>query len=83
MTRSLRSVDIGDHVTPLKRYFLTITDIPSDPAVVDVSARLVTFLQEVVAYPSLLAVGPVTKASYTVKHDGEKWSIRGEGESAQ
>jgi hypothetical protein len=77
MKRSTRFVEIGDHVTPLKRHFLVITDDSSGPAVVDISARLVTFLQEVLATPSLLAVGPVSTPHYSVSHDGEKWSIRG------
>lgn len=83
MTRSIRSVEIGDHVTPLKRHFLVIADGPSGPSSIDISARFVTFLQEVLAMPSLLSVGPVSTPVYTIKHDGEKWTIRGEGESAQ
>jgi len=83
VTRTLRSVDIGDHITPLKRHFLVITDIPSGPSVTDISGRFVMFLREVLAMPSLLACGPVSTPIYTIKHDGERWIIRGEGESAQ
>jgi len=83
MTRSVRSVEIGDHVTPLKRHFLVIADNPSGPSPIDISARLVTFLQEMLAMPSLLAVGPVATPHYSISHDGERWTIRGEGESAQ
>jgi hypothetical protein len=77
--RSVRSVEVGDHVTPLKRHFVVITD---DPSTADAGTRLVTFLQEVLAMPSLLTCGPVATPQYSISHDGEKWTLRGEGESA-
>lgn len=80
MKRSVRSVEIGDHVTPLKRYFLLITDDDGyDPS----TLGLVKFLQQVLIQPSLLACGPVSTPHYSISHDGEKWSVRGEGESTQ
>jgi len=82
VTRTVRVVDIGDHVTPLRRHFLVIADDRSGPSVSDINARLVTFLQEVLVMPSLLAVGPVSTPHYSISHDGEKWVLRGEGESA-
>ncbi len=81
MTRTTRFVEIGDHDTPLRRHFLVIADDPSGPAVADIQARLVTFLQGLLAMPSLLSVGPVATPNYTVSHDGERWFVRGEGES--
>jgi uncharacterized protein YciI len=81
MNRDLSSVDIGDHNTKRKRFFLVVQDDPSGPAQADIIRRQHDFLRMLVDTPQLLTCGPAFAERLTIYHDGERWTLRAEAEA--